>query len=245
MKFKPTMRNVTVFIIVILAILIITQQNSYARQFHKKGHDDCGRWALQFGIARDIQLSDFQGTMISLKYNLTRKSALRLGLAVDFEASDFEDSQDNTGYSYFDTHYIDGDINDRRLELNLQYIYSAGTVSRLKFFLGSGPVIMYSDYEKEGSGRVTKDDSSAASYYLNKEETWALGIAAIVGVEWFAYKGISLTAEYGSTFEYRYLQAESTENNYYYFGRTESTDTEETGYYFDRSRVRFGLSLYF
>ncbi len=100
-----------------------------------------GKFALQFQIADNFQLSSFQGTTFSGKYNFSSRDAVRLGLSINFG-----DSEGDETISRSDTNLVSTgreEFNNFNIILKTQYIYSMSITNNIGFFVGGGPFISY------------------------------------------------------------------------------------------------------
>ena len=198
-----------------------------------------GSRALQFRIASDFVLDDFQGAALSVKKHISDKSAIRLGLNLFLDLS--TRNSDNRIYSGDTTITInDTEISEQRIMLELQYVRYVSTDRKIKFFWGTGPTVRL-------HREVAETDYSNSYYNISRplkdeDKSWGLGGSGILGVEWFPIYYISFHTEYMLTILYEWQKIrndEVTGANYY------SISTEEKGIEIYASDVRFGLSLYF
>jgi len=125
------------------------------------------KWALQFGIRRDLTLGAFEGGSVSFKQRLSRKSALRYGAAIHYGYSDME-----------------GEHHDTRNELFVNYQRYVNPDATAEFYWGTGPYMLISyGYRMDG-----RDDR----YEERIEKQWGAGWCILGGVEWFVTDVISL-----------------------------------------------------
>lgn len=197
-----------------------------------------GKFALQFQISENFNLSSFQGTIFSGKYNFSSRDAVRLGLSINFGDTE----EDHTG-SRLDTNLVSTarkELNSFNFVVKTQYIYSMSITNDIGFFIGGGPFISYTT------------SSSESKWLANQVETMrtytsdiiGIGLDLINGVEWMFSKNMSLSAEYGLKFTY--LSSEEkrvSENNSGNYGTTEKSNRKT--YLITGNHINFGITVYF
>lgn len=209
-----------VFLVLIISSNIILAQD---KEEHK------GLYALQFQIGQNFQLSSFQGSVISGKYNFSDRDALRLGVSITTNNQDqnglvnHHDQLDN--YSSTMKNIINN------FSIGLQYIRNNYYRWNINFYYGAGPIIGYNYNDNN-----TKDNFGNINRVMNTQ--WNYGISAMAGVEWYFLKDMSLSAEYGIMYNYFQETMANTQPN------TDST-TKIKGFLIQPLGVRFGLSVYF
>ncbi|RKY94821.1 MAG: hypothetical protein DRQ13_07810 [Ignavibacteriae bacterium] len=197
-----------------------------------------GKFALQFQISENFNLSSFQGTVFSGKYNFSSRDAVRLGLSINFGDTE----EDNTG-SRSDTNLVSTarkELNSFNFVVKTQYIYSMSITNDIGFFIGGGPFISYTT------------SSSESKWLANQVETMrtytsdiiGIGLDLINGVEWMFSKNMSLSAEYGLKFNYTSSEekrvSENTSGNY---GTTEESNRKS--FLITGNHINFGITVYF
>ena len=191
-----------------------------------------GKFALQFQINRDFQLSDFQGSTLSGKYHFSTRDAVRLGITLELSDAELEISSNLIDTTNVSTSNIDN--SSFGITINTQYIrYIKGT-DDIAFFIGGGPFITYST--TTSNGEIREEDP--VEKYKRSDDFYSLGVDLLLGIEWWFHKYISLSAEYGMKFMYRsresmveqgVLRLETTDN---YFRITANS-------------INFGITVYF
>ena len=209
----------------ILILSTINAQSSYLDSLD-------GKFALQFQINENFSLSDFQGTTLSGKYHLGKRSAIRLGLNVSFDDSDIErESIIRDTINYFES----SNVNGVSININSQYLNYLVAANDIGFYLGAGPSVGFGHSEGESKYEITDSTVEKGSGSSNN---FTLGFDLIAGVEWSFYKNMTLSAEYGIAFYYtnRAEKSESTSRN----------DERTTKIFrLTAKSVNFGLSVYF
>jgi hypothetical protein len=179
-----------------------------------------GSWAFQFRISENFTLSDFSGTVISLKRHHSARSAFRVGFSTWI-----------TNYSS-ETESPGGPSPERDedrliLDVDLQYLRYSNTDGRLSPFWGVGPLIRFashSDKHNSGSGIDSRQ--------------WTFGVLGSLGVEWFPVRFIGFHAEYGLSITYSTSRTE--------MGDLSSPEIRTSNVWgFVGREVLFGLSVYF
>ena len=191
-----------------------------------------GKFALQFQINRDFQLSDFQGSTLSGKYHFSARDAVRLGITLELSDAEFEASSNQIDTINVSTSNFDN--SSFGITINTQYIrYIKGT-DDIAFFIGGGPFITYST--TTSNGEIREEDP--VEKYKRSDDFYSLGVDLLLGIEWWFHKYMSLSAEYGMKFMYRsresiveqgVLRRETTDN---YFRITANS-------------INFGITVYF
>jgi len=190
-----------------------------------------GKFALQFQIADNFQLTNFQGTTFSGKYHFGCRSAVRVGLSVNLNNSDAENNQ-----TFLDTTLTvstDAHQNVFGMTVKAQYVHYIVSMYDIMFFIGGGPFVRFST----GTNEINYSNNYPTSRKEIRDDFYA-GLDLLVGVEWMFTKDMSLSAEYGIVFLYNKF-TRKLEDNY---------SVEETiakRYNIDNGDVNFGISVYF
>jgi len=176
------------------------------------------KWALQFGVTQNLTLTALQAGEVSIKQCLSTVSALRYGLGVSYDwDSDSGKNDDFTG------------------RLAIAYQRYVNPSDAAKCYWGFGPTLAHRyRYALE---------SDARSYMERSLGDFGIGLAAMIGVEWFAMNVISLHAEYRLDTSYHWVK-----NTYEYKSPSGSISRSQNTYEafdFRNSSVLFGLSVYF
>ncbi len=185
-------------------------------------------WAIQFGIQSNMTLGSFDAANLSAKTHITSLQALRIGLNLYGANNRQETFQERSiGDSVF--YQVTGSAwqNDFTIGATVQYLWYLDTKSDLFVFFGVGP-----------TGRFRWSDSDFGEH----RAAWAIGIAPVLGGEWFATRRISFHAEYQATLFYERstssYEDNSSETRFY-------RENTYTRWGFSADGVVFGLSVYF
>jgi opacity protein-like surface antigen len=204
-------------------------------------YDLDGKRAFQFGIQDNFNLQAFQGGTISYKKHFSNSKAYRLGLDLVF---DFDSDENAIVIDDILTSMGESDRNTQRINLRVQRLFYRNQTSRVKPFLGIGPVFGFGHSkiktisENPRIGMIRENTSTSYS--------WSFGITGIAGIEWFASSNISLLAEYSSEVLYKYSNTKSERyDSFVDDGTTRISDGTYKNLEFQPSHVRFGLSVYF
>jgi len=214
----------TIIFIVIISSTVIAQNPSYLDSLS-------GKYALQFQISDNFNLTNFQGTTLSGKYNFGCRSAVRAGLTVNFNNSDAENTE-----TLLDTNIVNttnANQNIFGLTLRTQYIHYVPAMYDILFFFGGGPFVGFNSGTSESNANFNEP--------IHRKETlddFYTGLDAIVGVEWFFDKSMSLSAEYGLRFSYN-SSSRKLEEEHIIRETTFNRTLIEGG------DINFGLSVYF
>ena len=178
------------------------------------------RWALQFQVANNFILTDFQGATISAKKQVSETEGVRIG--ADVGASFESATMLNDGAER------DQDRNSQSVRATVQYLRYPVSEGAVKMYWGLGPSVGLARTALEGTNQPKQT-----------QRRFSVGLEGAVGVEWFVHSQISLTAEYGADLGYdREVQTVETES------RTEQETTTDR-FAIGARPVRFGVSVYF
>ncbi len=202
-----------------------SQENSYLDSLS-------GKFALQFQVADNFQLSSFQGATLSGKYNINRFSAVRIGFSVNLI-----NGNNNQFQQYLDTAVYngsDGGDHVTGFNLNTQYLYYIETLNEIFFYCGTGPNFGYT-FAKQNNHMTTQDTSFDAN---QTTKTLEIGLDILAGAEWMFSKRMSLSAEYGLSFYY-------IKTRYYRNDPARFAQANEKSFNIRPANIKFGLSVYF
>jgi len=231
-------RNSGILVIsTILSMLFVTGSISANTAGKRSDESLSKKWAIQFEINQDFDLSSFEGGTLSLKRITSPGRAWRLGLDLGIGGSDFDDL-DFRGDTLYTTG--EGDNDHYAFTLSLYRVFDTAPSDKLKFFYGFGPNWGYS-YTKSTSRSVNTGGDWMKTQ--NKTKSWNVGIGGILGVEWFFADNMSLLGEYGSTLRYQWNKATRVTTYSYTYNRADERTTKT--WEFDAEAVKFGLSAYF
>jgi hypothetical protein len=231
-------------------LLLFAERTAYAQSpdagaagKHNSLTDDA--WALQFQVASNFTLSNFQGTAISLKRQLSPSHAVRLGIGGSLSLTDNTNLNSSTAYDTLNsTGSSSADANSSTLQINLQYLWYPDPDADVNLFFGAGPLVAYSHSSSEGDLINTSTGSpSTRTVETSEANSTSLGISGLIGAEWFAFRSFSLHAEYGASARYSWSDNTTEES----FGPTirSSSVRKSKGWSSPASAVKFGVSVYF
>ncbi len=190
------------------------------------------KFALQFQISQNFNLSNFQGNTFSGKYNIGNRSALRLGLSLDINNTEIEytETRFDTTANFF------GDSKSDMLSVTVktQYIHYVPGLLDVAFFLGGGPFVTMA------SGTSETIDTAVDPAFSRKDDIdrFTAGLDFLIGVEWLFAEDMSLSAEYGIRFSYFDNERSMTEQH-------RIRKVKEKAYRISRGDLNFGLTVYF
>lgn len=238
------------FLLLIVPMIIsprLFAQNSGERKEIAAPRMKNGTWALQFQISQNFTLSDFQGSVLSLKKHLSAKTAIRLGIGIDIQTSD-----ENNEFRRFlaDTLSVSSNTDDNKdthsINLATQFLYYPSSNNRIKPYWGAGPFIQYGHFKRDKNGQ---NDLTMDRFVENRDRSdWEFGVSTLIGVEWFVTSKISLLAEYGISFAHfaidtREVTRQIPNDPALAELRTENQNNSD-GFIIRALPVRFGLSVY-
>lgn len=204
------------------------------------------RWSLQFGIWRNLDLTSFQGTNLSMSYLFNSRTILRFGLSLIINNSNSED------HSVYDRDFIrktDKEIDDSRttIDFRIQVVRSL-KLSKTSFYCGLGPMYQYTrDNAKENEIEILSDTSQIRALRDYEINISSYGITSLVGIEWFVNAKIGIHAEYSTSINYFKSDFDDTRFTEYQDGRNETLirSGKSDGFELRGESVKFGLSVYF
>jgi hypothetical protein len=220
--------------IVVLLAVILNQsycQEKSSQEIDVKNSLMKGKWAMQFEVGIDFTLKSFDGMLFSLKYQLSKRSAIRLGAGVSTLSRDI--TLEDTAFSY------PGKQNDLGLSVVGYYLFYPSPASPINVFVGIGPRASYihSNFE------VVEDEPP--NYNItDKYNTLSAGLTGLLGAEWFATTDISFFGEYSF-----YALYSKTKDEYEITNpsgglvRSEKRTLED--FKFQGNTARLGISVYF
>lgn len=197
-----------------------------------------GSWAFQFLIDENFKLSAFRGSTISVKRHFSDKRAIRLGLELNAVVSDADES-------ILNDRELKSKADNELITISAYYTIYPSPGKDVNLFYGAGPKVGFS---LSGSTVTVVRDVGTSTRIKSDESSWSAGITGILGVEWFATRSVSLTAEYSSIFEYQSISIERTDELKTGTGNfeiTNKTERDVKNFRFNPESVKFGLSVYF
>lgn len=195
-----------------------------------------GSKAIQFGVASNLTLKNFQEMAFSGKKFISDKSAIRIGLDLYFVVTDID--QDDISIRYDTTTSWEKETyNNDQIDLWIQYMRYSSINNSVKFYWGGGPIFGFSRWFDKKS-----KDAPVPNRRTRETLRWLIGSSWAVGSEWFATPKLALHAEYYLTLAFNWDRAEDKS----YSGNTISFSRDRSyGFKLSSGDVRFGLSAYF
>ena len=228
---------VLIFIAVLAAIVTIPSETSARENSLKKD-----KWALQFEIDRDFDLSGFQGNTLSIKKHTADNRAYRLGFTFFLDIGDSE-----TLRILNDTILLprERDFNSRRFNFSFQKIYYASTDASVNLFYGIGTAFSFQHSNNES----VSFNRSLTQVRINNStnDLWSAGMTGIIGAEWFFAENMSLLGEYNTVAKYTRSNRED-ESRIIESGvilGSSFSESKTDSFRISSSSVKFGLSVYF
>ena len=185
-----------------------------------------GDQALLFSLKglSDLSPQNFNGG-VGFQYYFANHSAFRLGLGLNFE-NESKDKPDTT----YPADYS-------RSSVNFTFMpgirYNFGTSSNVLAYMGSEAIIALSKSTEEGKNFADQTTVTKANQY---------GLGFFLGAEWFAFKNVSLSAEYSFRLKYEIASEEISSPNVTTI-KNELPDKFTAG--LGNSALYFTLSFYF
>ena len=223
---------------ILLAVILFSLCTSIHSQTKTEGREnslEAGKWALQFTIDQNFTLSNFEGSVASVKKQFSPHSALRLGLSLDFGHSNSEERQ----YAYNDT--LNPEYTKRFSFSSFiypTYIVYINPGSPVNVYFGGGITLGGSYYWRESE----QAEKIGSSYAWSTDYSYGGGITGLIGIEFFPMKNFSILAEYFASLQYAnrvYKRIYNSGSGY------QSSEITEDAIEFYGKRVNFGLAVYF
>lgn len=204
-----------------------------------------GSWSLQFQIGENFDLESFEGSVVSLKRHFSPGAALRLGLSFGAVVSDQSlESESTVADTSMQTVTGVQDHDEQHIEVTLEYLGYPNPDSKMNLFWGVGPFLSLSRSQSDVSQKLTLSEGEDVRSISEECRSWAVGAVALLGVEWFATKAISLHAEYGLAIAYTSWKTERERSDNVYSQVTVDERAEDE-WGVNGKQVLFGLSVYF
>ncbi len=234
LKYLPMKTLSGLFVILLLTSCSFSQTKDSAEE---KNSLQKGNWAVQFQVGGNFTLSSFENVMVSLKTHFSPKFALRfgIGLNANYNSQELDFREYYYGYTGTDVPTCNNSV---RITLLAKVLYYFNPKSRLNIFAGLGPVATYSFSHSE-------------RYYVDgyKEYRDAKsiggGLNGVLGCEVFAFRFLSLFAEYSVSAVFDKSSNDNEVKNYFTGQVEEYYNIEQITFDFSGNTVRLGLSLYF
>jgi hypothetical protein len=246
--FKNILESSTFIMLIFLQIVIgQTKSESDTTDFTLK---EFSTHSIQFQIGGLLNLSSFQGTLISYKYQVSDNFGFRFGIGIIFDDNKNDIDEKYTTTANPDSHLsqINSSDNNYRYILLSQFIYYFNPLKKIKSYAGVGPYFSYNSLIND-QNKIIYVTSEYEYEENNKRDafTYQIGISAAYGFEWFFYDNMSLIAEYGLLFFYYKTETKDTNQTILTepMVLTQTRDRKIDGWRFEDSKVKLGLSIYF
>jgi hypothetical protein len=220
----------------ILAICLVVL-NPFAQTSSKQPVNSLkgGKWAASFLLGTPSGPEEIGSFNLTLKSQITKVFAIRLG------ASAFLNSGE--GNNVYEGNSSPQNQSNTNANIFLNFLFYTNPTKPFSFYAGLGPVYQYKEYKSEylpGSSPF-----GGASY--TSERGSAFGGFAVLGAEWFAFSGFSLTAEYNLSYTFGNSNRTST---FVYTGPFSPPDydvtvTDNDVQTLNLNIVKIGFSAYF
>lgn len=224
----------------LLLLIFIPTHILFAQQEEEKPIDLTGKFALMFQIDQNFDLNSFDGMSFAGKYFFNNDWGVRLKFKTNYSEYDISSSYANHENS-------SGNHESRtRNEDKVSYsfmpsiIYSPVNSNNLKFFIGGGPLVSYSNDERAEVDFQEMDEVGKTNIW---QKNYEIGLTFFANIEWFVTKSISLSAEYG--FEYSYLETENWTRYYRDDELIDESSSKGNAKLFQSLPVSLGVSIYF
>ncbi len=176
-----------------------------------------GDWALQFQVQSNFTLGAFQGSVLSVKHQISERRALRLGTGFRLLSESDDTASD-----------VERDRNLQQVQIDAQYLFTSDREDSVRPYAGAGPTVSFQRVKQE------RPDEQ----FERTDRSFQGGLAGVFGVEWMVRSGIGISAEYGVAATYRRTSSdrETTDGE---------LNTTSTAWNLGARPVLFGVSVYF
>ena len=188
------------------------------------------KWGLQFMIAKNFQLSSFQGTTLSVMRKINVKNAMRAGINISGGSGEITFKNSSLIQDSLMNKNKTENVNFN-LNFSFDYLFMNELNDKISFYFGTGPNFGLMKYNAK-----QYTDSLLTS---TRENGWNIGLSGIAGIAWQVHKKIMIHAEYKSTLDYQ--TNEGTQKNLYSKLKSE---TKSESFHFVSSPVLFGVTVY-
>lgn len=186
----------TKYIFLACAIGLFFSYNAFAVEdgsYRAKSGDQALLFQLK-GLS-ELSPANFNGG-IGYQYYFANHTAFRTGLGINFE-SDNQDKPDTNSFKDYSKTTINFSITPG-------IRYNFGTSSNILAYLGTEAIYTLSKSTEEGINFANTKAITSSSEY---------GLGFFLGAEWFAFKNVSLAAEYSIRLKYSTATSEYTSIN--------------------------------
>lgn len=221
------MKTIKLLSLVLILFIFTFQSYSQTKQDSSSNSLKKGSWAIQFGIGNNFTLGSFNNYTFSIKYHVSKRSAIRLGIGGYYSDQSGNGTNQSVTGSMIQKNYS--------FQSELLYIYYVSSKSNLNFYLGGGAVYNYTYTHQRLPNAYEAND--------NLQQMPGGGIKAVAGCEWFFMNRVSLFAEYQAQFTFN-KSTVTTDDVSYTDGTEYKNSYDLSGFQF-ANIARFGLSVYF
>ncbi len=215
----------------LLTVVFFSSAIATFGQMENSTKNDINRFAVLFQVNDFLRFSGFDGAAFSGEYFFTEKSGLRIGVSTAYLNSDV-----STSSFVNDTLQYSNPGNGDRTKIGVSAIFVRNLIEKnnLSFFAGAGISYWYNKSNSENIDWTGKENNDSS---LN-----AFGFPFVAGVEWFVKKNISLSLEYGVSFNYKREERTQTRIS---DSNTVRNNSVNKSYELDTESIKMGLAFYF
>jgi opacity protein-like surface antigen len=204
------MRKSEVLAAVIVLSLVGLSSGIFCQESEKEDSQACvpeNKWGLQFSISKNFQLSNFQGTTLSLIRKLNEKRSLRAGISISGQSGENRSTITSLPQDSLMSKNK-ADNQNYNLDLSFDYLFTSELNDKISFYFGAGPILGLMNYDTKQYADSLKQINSTmivTKTFLqsNKQTGWSIGLSGIAGIAWQVHKKILIHAEYKSTLYYQ------------------------------------------
>lgn len=215
-----------------------------------------GAWALQFqlsGSLLDFTVRDYLGTTFSGKYHLSERRAIRFG--INISGSSLDSQNNNEGFYGPDEHRVansDVTSSDHSIQFVEHHLWYPRQTDGIYLFAGFGPTFGLTVRKYNLLEELIDEDEAPqnlAETHYKLEQIYFLGLSGVLGIEYFLFKNVGITAEFQSMLGYNYgsIKTEHTINSALNSDSNRIyTETQTSrGFNYRSNSVKIGASIYF
>ena len=221
-------------------VILLMYMNSSIAQDSCKTKKNELRHGIQFQINGILNLGNFNDYTFSYRYLLNKKSGIRISFLTKHNSNSTEGTllDDTLSYKIPSTNY------GHNLKLSIQYLHSILEYEKFSLVFGGGIFISYDKLEHYYERRRTNYFSSTKKFI----EGLGYGLDLIVGVEYYLYKNVIISGEYGVNFSLTFTDYEEIQHKYDSYGErfiTRRQNRESKLYKIDSQNVNLGIAIFF
>lgn len=201
-----------------------------------------GASALEFAVGPNFTLSSFSGGTLSYRRHVSESAAWRIGMTLNARSGDSDRDLRSPDTLSSPPLTQEREFGTLGVAVTAQRLWFAGGSSPVHVYVGLGPSagVFRDDSDLHGETRLT--DTTVVETIHAERRDWFVGVAGVLGVEWFMTRSLSLVADYGASVDWQSFSRSTTRT-----GGASTQQDDEDGHVFGISSngVHFGVAAWF